>query len=193
MRTVERKIVTLAELKAIGGRPYRLALDRLQQQVDGDTHTQDEIVDSLKAFVAAMGCKLRDYQIGMGRGGDEVSVSVPDLDYGDDGDMLTDYRQFITDRLERAGYWDDGKVRVTGLCKLTGLGWDDCLVESFWKALHADGVITDAQFREAVEGLGSDCQRMIEAENEYQRGEDAVLEMAEANDYEFDAETGEQF
>ena len=191
MRTITRNVGTLAELKAVGGRPYQRAIERLQSRVDADTHTQDEIVDSLKAFVAAIGCRLQNYSIGTGRGGDYVSVAVPDLDYGDDGEMLTDYRQFITDRLEAAGYWDDGKLNTTGLCKFTGVCWDDCLVEAFWKALPADGVITDTQFTGAMQGLGSDCQRMIEEDNDYNRGEEAIEEMAEANDYEFDMATGE--
>lgn len=188
MRTVERKLVTLAELKEIGGAAYDRALSDYRHTLDGESVGASDVVASADALYDALGVTCRPASLGT------TKVSIPSLGWNDDDtEELTDYRPYIVRCLANAGYMEEAHKSPTtdGRCKLTGACFDDDLVQSFWGDLPEDGEIDEQAFADAVRGISGRVDRIIEREMEYQSEEDQILEASSANGWEIDADTGE--
>ena len=169
-------IYTPAELKEQYPAAYEKVLKAWAEAVgdSGDIPWSGETIDSLKQVIEACGFELRDWRIGP-YSPSYVKVSgdddyYPD-NYGDDDEpRAKDADWYLTNVLAPLGYVNDGKAHFPGLCKLTGYGADDDLLESVYKSLLSGRTLT-----EALEDLADDVRRMFEADLEQQQDEESML------------------
>ena len=126
-----------------------------------------ENIDSIKAFCGYFGATLKDWSIG-GRG---------------------EYLKTDAKNHHFRGYTmaDAKKLAETGYLPKSGM-WLDCtLIQSFFEDFKKTGDALYA-FNQALET----ALKAINQDIEYQYSDEAVAEMMEANDYEFD-EDGRRF
>lgn len=166
-------VFTLEELKEKNPEAFEKLLEEWAQRVDY-VPWAEEIVDSYKVIVQACGGDLRDWSIGPDRGDAKV-VGIDDeaIDRGGDARTSIRYRKnwFCQNVLKPNGYTKaNGHPQFPGLCKFTGVCFDDDLLEKLWRMLDEGNTVT-----EALENLAMEASRLMEWELENQQGEEGML------------------
>ena len=125
MRTIEA--YTLAELKNKNPQAYTKVHKRWQELcLEGPVPWQDEIMDSLKAVVAACGGTMYNWQIG--------AYSPSFLHVKGIDDTEWNIQRFKDDVLAPNGCLDiKGNPQFVGSCVLNGYCADDDFLEALWK------------------------------------------------------------
>ena len=165
MKTIE--LFTPEELKQMAPDAYARVLAQWAECVAQDEMPwSGEIMDSLKAVVGACGGTLTDWSIGA-YGPSSCTVRVDDED--DDGNQKGP-KWFLREVLTPLGYVKDGAASFPGLCKLTGVCYDDDFLEAAHKELTQGRTLT-----QALEGLASDAERMMAADLEQAQDEESML------------------
>lgn len=172
MRRVTKKIFTLAELKAEHPDAYERVL-KAERDSQEDIPWQDETFDSMKACIEACGATLKDWSIGA-YSPSHVRVEVQD-DYRrrETGETTPKGVPWLIESvLKPNGYLDHlGAPSFPGVCKWTGYCVDDDMIEAVYEAMRDGSNLSDA-----LEGLADKARETLEAEDEYQRSEEAIAE-----------------
>jgi hypothetical protein len=154
---------SLEELKTAHPEVYAKIHERWKETcADGNTVWGDETIDSLKAVVKACGGQLDEWDISP-YGNSHVYVKG----ISDDKDRAW----FLRNVLKPNGYVKkNGHADFPGHCIFTGYCADDNFLEAVWKSLQKGDTL-----KEALEGLASDAQRMLEEDVEQSQEEDSML------------------
>lgn len=155
---------------------------------------QSEIFESLKALIDnTNGARLKDYSLGLGRGGDLLRI-----DLGDAADLTgaraygwLENNLFSNLRMTRAQYLARRRdnfrygYRVGAIpdCPLTGYCADHDYLEDLKKS-----VLSGRTLRESFEDLAHTYVRLIESEYNAQLEEEYIKEDLIANEYEYTAD-----
>lgn len=166
---------TLKELKEVSQVGYAKALETLKDEVhsDPDDFTLDECMKSLKALMSALNLKLTDWEIGpYAPSWLRYEDEEPENEYGEPCRTI---KERLSGFLIERGYTKNGKTSFPGLCALTGVCFDDDLLEHLHKT-------TD------VGSLAEKIADIAEDDLEYRASEEGLLESPMAHDRYFTAE-----
>jgi len=120
-------------------------------------------MDSLKQTFSFFDCEMKNWQIGTNCPSFIKAVCI-ELE---DETPLT----YVEDRLISKGYEkSNGRITFPGLCKLTGV----CFDEDFLESVYND-VLNGDSLQQAMEGLAYVAQKLLEAEYEQEMSEDTML------------------
>lgn len=186
------KTITVYEFNELSEEAKEKARAWYREAAASDNYSLDEMLESLKAVFKVLGYPMKDWSIGPYNRGNFLKV-----DLGDAND-LTGKRalawlennlfdqlritpaQFKTKQKEYMSYGTDYRPGNVPPCPLTGVCYDDDLLD----ALRKD-VIAGETLKDALQGLADKVQAMNEAEIEYQNEDAQVDEMLIANGYTF--------
>ena len=162
------KVYTLKELKELFPEGYKTAHKDYIAEFHsiGEVPWNDEIMDSLKAAVKAMGFNVVDYSIGA------YGNSFLNVGHREDLDELTGI-QFIGHVYRSIG----GKDKLDS-CALTGYCADDDFLHDLLQDAREGSTL-----RDSLNGLGYTARRLMEAECDYAESEDGFLNSGWQDDY----------
>lgn len=186
------KEIRLYQFDELSDEAKATARDWLRDATASDTYVLDEMIDSLKALFKASGIKLVDWSIGAYNQNNYVK-----FDLGDAAD-LTGARamawlennlfdrlritpaEFEKKRKEYMSYGEGYRIGKIKPCPLTGMGYDEDLLDAIRKSISSGETL-----KEAFKGLADHIAKMFETEVEYQNKDEQVEENIRANEYEF--------
>lgn len=187
-KTVEVTYYRIHELKELFPDGYKTALEDERARISNNGYCPwgEEIMDSLKAIIEAMGFIPHEWNIGPYDRA-EMTVRFRSSDTCDVSgkraiawveNHLEPYRaKFVpalSARYAMPSYKENRVYNKPGSlksCPFTGV----CFDEDFIDALRKD-VKSGTSIKDAIEGLATVAQRMMEAECEYQSSEEAICE-----------------
>jgi hypothetical protein len=170
MKTLEIKLFSFDELSP---NAQERVIERESQRVynDPDDYTLSECIDSLKAIVSAMGCRLSNWSIGAYNRGNFARISGDDSDRFDGGNKTL---ALFLRALMRHGYPRPrhfSEMEFTGLCGFTGVCFDDDISEFIWKSLFAGD-----SFADAIDQAADEIRRIAERDLEYRASRECILD-----------------
>jgi hypothetical protein len=191
MKTHETKLYSFSELsEEAKGRVISDIADAIA--TDDDNFTLSECVHSLKKLADALCVTLADWSIGPYNRGNRCSLRQSFL--GDDEiDTLSDtgekVEQWIWDCLKPKGYTPDQMKdgRFPGICGLTGVCFDDDIVESVLDSVRSGDTLS-----KAFDAAADRIMRICEDDLEYRTSREGILECLD-KDEEVYTEEGERF
>jgi len=136
----------------------------------------DEALKSLKAFVEYFGATLRNYSI------DFSNSSYSSVDV-DEIPKLTAIEQWKL--VKKLGDYDKKTLRGTGECLLTGVCFDENLIDGARIFIHDNPNCTT---KELIMAGYNSWLKACQEDYEHQLTDEALIESIDANDYYFDAE-----
>lgn len=198
MRTIETTIYTLPELRDLDHRAYEKALDAMRKMLQGDQFYTDEIYASLKAVLEACGVSI-GHRMGFSYHNPHFNIEhyyqqeIADL-CGPramawlENNLLADLRIPWSGKVrnmvrKHGAYYRPGMILP---CPLTGMCYDHDFIDSLVQDARSGRITLGDSFR----GLRDLADRIAESEMEYRLSEEALLEDAECNGFEFTAEGG---
>ena len=134
-----------------------------------------ENVDSLKAFLEAFGLRIRDVSYEYGGRGSHCTLKQSIVWENDEGETITG--QELADRLS-------GMFDLSGNGPFTGYCMDETLLDGIRAFIKKPDDSTSIQ--EIVAGCLEDWASACNADYEATFTEEALIEFAECNDYQFD-------
>lgn len=162
-RQETRTLYTLDEMRTMHPNGYEKIRERWINQCRESSYVpwQDEIMDSLKAVISKCDAKLRAWQIGPWSPS-YLTVAVPYT-------LRKDSEWFYETILRPLGYnrCPERGVEFPGLCPLTGVRFDDDMLQHVYERLARNETLT-----EALESLAEVASRMMESECEAQEDEE---------------------
>lgn len=179
-RQETRTLYTLDEMRTIHPNGYEKICERWINQCRESSYVpwSDEIMDSLKAVMNKCDAKLTDWKIGPWSPS-FVTIRVDD-EYQPDDDssdplsaepstLRKDSEWFYETILRPLGYnrCPERGVEFPGLCPLTGVCFDDDMLQHVYERLARNESLT-----EALESLAGVASRMMESECEAQENEE---------------------
>lgn len=166
-KTVNIECFNLRELEALHPAAYAKVRERWVNQCkeSGDVPWGEEIMDSFRAAVKALGGTLKDYSIGPWSYC-HARVEFPDME-DDDGKEIPYNLEWYKGILRGLGYPDDGDF--LGDCKLTGYCFDDDILQTIYRRLAAGDTIG-----ECIDFVANLAGEMMESECEAQEEEDCM-------------------
>lgn len=188
MRILETKLFMFDELSGEAKEKARTWMRDCNAQ---DSFAIDEAMDSSKALFEVANIKLTNWEVG------PYAYSSVTFDMGDAGklsgpraiawlenNLLSKLRitqeAFNKNRKDYMGYGDGYRVGKVKSCPLTGVCYDEDLLESLRKSVASGDTLKDA-----FANLADVVRKVTEAECEYQNEDEQIDDTIRANEYEF--------
>ena len=155
-----------------------------------DDWTSQEIMASIKAICGALNLKMLDWSIGTYNQNWKLKISnyhVEDLSGG--RALAWFYHKIKEHGYEMRPLFTDDKrwhIDFPGVCGFTGACWDDNVLESIWNSLRAGNIV-----KEAFNGVAYDAGKWLEAEEDYQKSEECILQYLDQNEEIYDEDGNE--
>ena len=164
MKVVKIKIYRFSELSSIS---KENAFAHFRQDQTLAFHVANEIIDSVREFCKTFGIKLKKIDL-------------------DDSLFSVDYPKLNEDERETVGEFLSSRL-PKGDCPLTGVCWDETLLDSVRPFLSDTSIDSDVLRSVLDDSLYAIC-RVYQDEVIYIYGDEALSDLIESNDYEFTAD-----
>ena len=185
MKTITTKLYSFSELSPEAkDRVIKNRITEAENDSDLLDHTAGEIVDSIRKFAEACGYTLQDWSISAYSRNNKVRISG--------GDELDGRRALahVLRALLSHGYARPkrfAEMTFPGVCGITGVCFDDDMIESVWNDLR-EGESLYRAFCHLADKAGD----ILEKENEYLTSREAIMETLDESE-EIYTENGEVF
>ncbi len=190
MKTIETTVYTVAELKEQFPDGYKAAFEHFQRQrmECGEVFWQSEIMDSLKAIVAACGMKMSKWDLG--DSSNRRQDITLDYRHNEAAQELSGKRAmaFFWHALKEHGYsrptFPGWKMEFPGTYGFTGYCADEDFAESIWQNLQ-----TGDTLKEAIEDQARTYGKLLDAEIEQMQSEEEFEVWADGQNFTEEGET----
>jgi hypothetical protein len=180
------KTITLYRFSELSPEAQSRAIRDAQNETPDITFTLEEMRESLKAVCDASGLRLVNWSFGSYDRNHDVTVTGRMEDESGPRALAWFLRILIENGYARPKRF--AEMEFPGVCGFTGVGFDDDVCETVWKALLDGDTV-----RRAFDAVSGEFCRIAEAEEEYLRSEEMIRESLESDDAEvYDEEGGQQ-
>ena len=174
MKTHTINTYSLQEMKELFPESYKKIVDNWKVYASiTPIPWEGEIIDSLKATINVFNSKMITYDIY------PYEHSFIKIELSEIPDKYINTIQYVEGVLSDLGYEKkDGAFQFPGLCKLTGVSFDEDFLEHVYR-----GVSSGKSLKGALESLAGVASRLLEEEMKYQESEEAMVDAWSENEY----------